>query len=595
MKRRSAFLLLLALFAVSARVSAQAAAPAGAHAARPLGKPVLEAPTLHSLGVYWIIQGDDNQNATVAFSYRKAGEVVWKQTLPLFRVEKGANKLERGESRVKVPPDAWLFAGSAVLLKPDTAYELRLRLSDPDGGAMEQQLQARTLAEPVASSNAPQYHVVPGSGGGTGTREDPFRGLEAAREKVVPGGIYLLHAGVYTGTFAASKSGEPGRPIIWRGAGDGEAVIDGAGQERAVDATDIHDVWFERLSIRNATWGLVANGSARIVVRRCHVYGVKNGITATRNDNGQLAGIFIADNLLEGPFPWPPSTKGAGVDENRGIQISGTGQEVCYNRVRHFKDGIDTFPSPVCAAIDIHNNEISECLDDGAEMDYSERNTRLFHNRFTDVFQGISTQPVLGGPVYIFRNAVYNIDVEPIKMHNSPSGALVFHNTFVKKGEPLLLYTSAPVHHCVLRNNLFIGTNGNYAYECDAPMVDCDFDYDGFGGGPWKQFLKWNNVRYATMAEVREKAPVYKHAVLIDAATVFASGIKPPDEWASLHTPASIDLRLRKGTAALDAGLPLPGFNDGFAGKAPDLGAYEFGSPLPHYGPRPEPGKAARR
>ena len=35
-------------------------------------------------------------------------------------------------------------------------------------------------------------------------------------------------------------------------------------------------------------------------------------------------------------------------------------------------------------------------------------------------------------------------------------------------------------------------------------------------------------------------------------------------------------------------GNPLPGFNDGFAGKGPDLGAYELGQELPHYGPRPE-------
>ena len=32
----------------------------------------------------------------------------------------------------------------------------------------------------------------------------------------------------------------------------------------------------------------------------------------------------------------------------------------------------------------------------------------------------------------------------------------------------------------------------------------------------------------------------------------------------------------------------LPGINDGFTGKAPDLGAYELGKPTPHYGPRPE-------
>ena len=51
---------------------------------------------------------------------------------------------------------------------------------------------------------------------------------------------------------------------------------------------------------------------------------------------------------------------------------------------------------------------------------------------------------------------------------------------------------------------------------------------------------------------------------------------------------AAVDLRLREGTAAIDAGEVLPGFNDSYTGKAPDLGAYELGSLLPQYGPRPE-------
>jgi hypothetical protein len=344
-------------------------------------------------------------------------------------------------------------------------YELRLRLSDPDGGTAERLLKARTATEPVAPQDAPQFHVVPGTGGGAGTQADPYRGLAEARAHAHPGDVFLVHAGVYAGTFTIDRSGT-------------------------------HDVWFEGLSIRNAEWGLVAHEAARIVIRRCHFYRVKSAITATRNGRGDLAGFFIADNLLEGPFPWPSAVKGAPVEEDRGIEISGTGQEVCYNCVRNFKDGIDTFPSPICAAIDIHHNEVSECLDDGCEMDYSERNTRLFLNRSTDVFQGISVQPVFGGPVYVFRNAVYNIDVEPIKMHNSPSGALFFHNTCVKRSEPFALMTAAPVHRCVLRNNLFLGGGGSYADICSPPMLDCDFDYDGLGGGPWKLFLKWNNVRY---------------------------------------------------------------------------------------------------
>jgi hypothetical protein len=30
----------------------------------------------------------------------------------------------------------------------------------------------------------------------------------------------------------------------------------------------------------------------------------------------------------------------------------------------------------------------------------------------------------------------------------------------------------------------------------------------------------------------------------------------------------------------------IPNVTDGYTGKAPDLGAYEFGAPVPHYGPR---------
>jgi hypothetical protein len=567
--------------------------PAAAeNAAKPAGDPVLEAPTLLCLGVYWIISGDDNKNARVDVDYRKDGG-EWLKGPPLFRVEKGANKLEKGESRVRVPAGAWLLAGSVVGLTPDTEYELRLRLTDPDGGQAEKILKARTIAEPVAPADARVLHVVPGAGGGSGMAADPLKGLAAAQKLARPGDIILVHAGQYDGTFEIQKYGEPGKPIIWRGAGDGEAIIDGQGKsserpERAVSASGAHDVWFEKLAIRNAKWGLVIHEGQRIVVRRCHFQNVFCGITGRRNDDGRTGSILVLDNVLEGTHKWSDAQHGADVDEHRGIELSGTGNVVAYNRVSGFKDGIDMAPSAVCVASDVHNNEVSECLDDGCEMDGSERNCRCFLNRFTNVFQGISVQPVFGGPIYVFQNALYNVQVEPFKMHNNPSGAIFYHNTCVKKGMPLQLSTSETAHNCVQRNNLFIGGPVNYAYENTAPMENCDFDYDGFGGGPWGMFLKWNDVRYKTIEEVRAKAPIYKHVVLVDPAGVFATGIRQPASEATLFETKNNDLRLKAGTAAIDAGEVLPGFNDRFAGKAPDLGAYEFGADLPHYGPRPE-------
>ena len=501
---------------------------AAGNGSQPLGEPSLDPPTLHCLGVYWIIQGDDNRNARVECDYRPIGQESWRRGMDLFRVEKGGNKLEKSESLVKVPADAWLFAGSIFWLAPDTEYQVRLKLSDPDGGTAEKLLTARTLAEPTAPADMRERHVVPGDGGGSGTLSDPFRGLAAAQKPAGPGDLFLLHAGVYEGPFEVRKSGTRGRPIIWRGAGDGETIIDAQGPaaerpQRAIAASDLHDVWFERLTVRNAIWGLVAHASHDMVIRRCHFHDVKRGITATRNTDGRLGGLFIADNRLEGPHAWSEAQHGAAVEENRGIELSGAGNVVCYNRVRGFKDGIDLYPTIRCVASDIHNNEVSECLDDGCEMDGAERNCRCFLNRFTNVFQGISVQPVYGGPIYIFRNALYNLDVETFKMHNSPSGALFFHNTSVKKGKPLVLSTPEKVRNCVYRNNLFIGTEGR-AYDCDPPMVQCDFDYDGFGGASGNIFLKWNNVRYASLDEVRAKAPVYKHAVVVDPATAFASG-----------------------------------------------------------------------
>jgi len=569
-------------------------ATAAVSPSEPIGEPVIEPATLHSLGVYWIVRGDDNQNAKIEVRYRLANveedENRWKPAPNLFRVEKGASIGQRFRSKLKVAPDVWLFAGSVLLLKPDTAYELKLSLTDPDNDeSTGKTLKARTIAEPKIDNNRQtEYHVVPGNGGGSGRTNDPCKGLQAAQANAKPGDTFLLHKGVYAGTFLVNKSGSPGKPIIWRGAGDGEAIIDGKGNAekrpgRGISANDAHDVWFEGITIRNADYGFVGHNAYRIVIRRCHIHSVNYGITNTNNSKDRVKSWFISDNLMEGPSTWPRTKD---IEGARGVQVTGTGHVVCYNRIRGFADAIDTFPSARCSAIDFHNNEISEMTDDGIEMDYSFRNTRCFYNRLTNVFQGISTQPVFGGPVYIFRNVMYNVVGSPFKMHNSPSGALMIHNTSVKKGMPNVCYGGAGLSNLVHRNNLFIGTEANYAFESTASIKNSDFDYDGYGGGPWKMFLKWNNVRYSTLDEVKQKSPIYKNAIVVDAAELFASQLKPPEDPKTKFDCTAIDLRLKEGSDAIDAGVAMPGINDGFIGKAPDLGAYEFGTRLPHYGPR---------
>src|SRR5438093_7935305 len=109
--------MILFLFAISILFARGAAASNGAI---PMGEPVLEPPTLRSLGVYWIVRGDENRNARVGVAYRTAGRGPWRQGPPLFRVERGAHQPGEYRSQLDVPNDAWLLAGSVLLLRPDT-------------------------------------------------------------------------------------------------------------------------------------------------------------------------------------------------------------------------------------------------------------------------------------------------------------------------------------------------------------------------------------------------------------------------------------------------------------------------------------------
>ena len=53
-----------------------------------------------------------------------------------------------------------------------------------------------------------------------------------------------------------SPQRQAGRPIVWRGRGDG-GLIDGQGHDehrpaQAIEASGTHDVWFEGLTVQNA-------------------------------------------------------------------------------------------------------------------------------------------------------------------------------------------------------------------------------------------------------------------------------------------------------------------------------------------------------
>ena len=108
-------------------------------AAEPEGEPVLDPPTLHCLGAYWLVRGDDNHNARVEVAYRRAGTSDWKRAPDMLRVDHGP--FTDAGDQIKPPAvmiqEGRMFAGSVLFLDENTAYEVRYNLIDPDGGSME--------------------------------------------------------------------------------------------------------------------------------------------------------------------------------------------------------------------------------------------------------------------------------------------------------------------------------------------------------------------------------------------------------------------------------------------------------------------------
>jgi hypothetical protein len=402
----------------------------------------------------------------------------------------------------------------------------------------------------------------------------------------------LLHAGTYAGPFRIVVSGTEKTPIIFRAAGDGEVVIDGGGStdNGVIDiAPGYHDLYIEGLSVRNGRVGIRGTQTDRLVVRRCTISDVIYGIsTGTEKGLFPCNNWYVADNLLTGRYTqWKKRTYdffGAG------INVAGRGHVVCYNRVRRFWDGISTAhvktpvplswavdPQGAQHAIDIYNNDIAETVDDSIEADYCLCNFRVMRNRFTDSLVGISVQPCLAGPIYITHNIGYRFTQAPWKLFVGPTGAMLFHNTTAAGIWQSLSSGGTKISNSTIRNNLFLGgKQGSHINVADART---SMDNDGYDTA-----ITYNGKPYRTPGELTDAFGQERHGVIIGADSL----CKPPTfDIDREYSGVEADLRLVPGSPAVDAGIPLPTINDGFIGKAPDLGAYESGQPLPHYGPRP--------
>ncbi len=619
------------------------------------GELTIEPPTLICLGFDWKISGDENVNARVDVKYRRQGESEWHDYLSLLRTGRGRTA-DYGYGNFRDPnhtmeyriPDG--FAGSIMDLDPNTVYEVRLVMTDPDGvhGEAVRELTLRTRREPEPFAGGEIRHVYPI--GYEGEKEQPaynnlmhaVNGFQTWCDNYQtihpnyarPGTRILVHGGVHKtdyhdyrdkgglwlhGMQTFIADGEPGKPIAIMAAGDGEVIFDANGSDRYFNIAAADYLYFEGITVRDTRIAFYCGlqglqACTGLTVKNCRMEDVQYGILA---QDGRSENFYIADNVFIGRNPsdrFNPQSSGSSGRTEAGyaVNLAGKGHVVCYNYVANFWDGINVFTNsladPVSGqqsrAIDFYNNDIYNINDNFIETDGGYANIRVFRNRcFNAMSQPLSVQPVYCGPVYWIRNIVYNASrgAETFKMVDGDN-VIMYHNTSTCHNSHYTLGSN--FKYIDSRNNLFMGPTEfvtERQKERGLPifliMHDDErsiVDYNALRPGldvPNMFLLKTeeDEVYANTLKEFSKKTGFMRHGIYVMDYNMFMDAPEPdhvPSNEGKLYDPENIDLRPEKNAPVIDKGCVITGINENFTGKAPDIGAYEAGKDVPQYGPR---------
>lgn len=474
-------------------------------------------PTFNSLGLYVPYAGDSNANAECRVRCRKKGDAKWRRGMDLIR--------DREDRE---------FRGSLLMLDTGTDYEVEMTAADPDDGAgvaaQTLRLTARTWSESTPV-----------------------------------GEVRTLPAGESSKPLVISTKGKPDAWIMFAPATGETSVIDvGTSARNAILIHKAAYVIVQGVTARGGTNHCVrVVDSHHIRIRRCEMTGW--GIAGKPGPDGRYvdergrhinlqAGVrvdllssqvVVEDNFIHTPrgtanswwFGHPMGPQGVilGYGWNNVVRNN----EIIGSEAHWWNDAIESQDNGGVTGgpyrdTDIYGNVLAFANDDGTELDGGQINVRYWHNWIEKTLCGISFAPDLKGPSYAFRNVIANLGDELGKPGNAfkmgygrphRGLSLMLHNTrFGPGGGP---------------NNGDTGRDGAAGYRC---------------------FVR-NNL-------------VARPGGYVDASE--SSAIAASNALPVFLAPNGGEYRLASSSPGIDAGLAVAGFNDDFAGKAPDMGAYEY-------------------
>jgi hypothetical protein len=518
--------------------------------------------TFECAGIYW----KTSEAGQCNIKYREAKTTKWYDALALV--------YDQGDGE---------YRGSVVNLKPDTWYEAELQNSN-----------SKTTI--TFTTRSDKFPVGKTTLLDAGESDKPLLITESGTPEAyhlvtVPAGtksvLNLENAGKYGIEIDADY-------VIVRGAEIRNAAIDGIRIRK-----NRHDIVIEQCHI--TFWGRIGGP---------HTYGnLEGGSDSGINAENGTYNLTIQRNLIEDPRGASNDWETGHPDGPQGISVfsSKGGNVIRYNDIissedHGFNDGIGggsnfSFTGNMNRDSDIHGNIIRNMWDDAIESEGGNMNVRIWGNYIHLFFNGIATASTSKGPLYIFRN----VSGESRSGHHNPIGGafiktgereefgggrrFVFHNTILQPAGVLDVFTSHANPNCFTRNNIF-DVPGRLATDIEKEPAS-DYDYDYFSGG-----TRGKSAREEHGIRINKTPSGTKLLVSSYNLEFYPRSSINTIKWGS----QPYELGERKvnitdpvvwiSNPVIDSGVKISGFNDNFAGKAPDLGAFEAGLPPLQFGRR---------
>ncbi len=338
-------------------------------------------------------------------------------------------------------------------------------------------------------------------------------------------------------------------------------------------------IWIEGFELRfygtkDGGCGVCTVNASHVVIRKNKIHNMQLGIYfkwTGGEDRGNDTRIEY-NEIYDPPvneWPWK-AVKGSSM-EGTGIVVRGhIGAIVRGNQVHNLFNGIytgssaDLENSALAFDADIYDNFIHHIGDDGLEPEGACINQRFRDNQVDTTLVGISLAPITQGPTWILRSTFTNFTGTSLKWDLKSDGVvLIYHNTFWTNAPDLnALSMISPAQNAVMLNNIFQGDGYAFA-EPFTGSTGQYWNYDNWHTtrGPDQPHFMWEKVPYQTIA------------ALCAATGLECNGY---EDSPGLTDPGHGDFTLLSSSPNIDRGVVIPGINDDFTGRAPDVGAYEF-------------------